>query len=154
MFYINIYIYIYICFSLFPGRLKSFSEYRKEKSHQWKGYCTTNKAKPKKENESKERDVIISIGLMEWREKEERLMAKRGKNSFYGSQICQLQSNYEFSRKINGSNFILTSMMFITKLITPFYTRTQLTLKTLCQVQMRPSVCIDINMRLEKISKG
>ena len=57
--------------------MKTYSEYRKEKSKQRKGYTTKNDLK--KEKETKQRDVVISIGLMDWREKDVKLMAKRGK---------------------------------------------------------------------------
>ena len=53
---------------------KTFTEYRKEKSKQWKGYTSK-----KKELVDKTKEVVISIGLMDWREKDCKLINKRGK---------------------------------------------------------------------------
>lgn len=53
--------------------LKSFADYRKQKSQQWKGYTS------KKMRWNKQKDVIISIGMMQWRESKLKLMCIRGK---------------------------------------------------------------------------
>ena len=56
--------------------MKTFSEYRKEKSKQWYGFTSKSS---KSKAQSKVQEVLISIGLMDWREKEAKLMYKRGK---------------------------------------------------------------------------
>ena len=64
----------------FADPVKSFAEYRKQKSKQWSGYTKKNqKERQSQDDKPKERKVNITIGLMEWRDKECKLMAKRGK---------------------------------------------------------------------------
>lgn len=59
--------------------MMTFQEYRKEKSKQWHGYTSNSGSKKQKATQPSVQDVVISIGLMEWREKEAKLMCKRGK---------------------------------------------------------------------------
>jgi len=73
LFYVSLYsLSLYLGSEITRGRTKTFEQYREQKSQQWKGFS-------KKSKKSKESNVVISIGLMEWREKECKLMIKRGK---------------------------------------------------------------------------
>ncbi|XP_028412774.1 uncharacterized protein LOC114535677 [Dendronephthya gigantea] len=60
--------------------IKSFADYRKAKGKQWKkSVSTKNPDKDKPNTKSKERDVCINIGLLEWNSKDNVLKPKRGK---------------------------------------------------------------------------
>jgi len=63
---------------LFPTvkKIKSFSEFRKAKGKQWKKSVSP---KSSDERKSKEREVCINIGLLEWNCNENILKPKRGK---------------------------------------------------------------------------
>lgn len=67
---------------LFPvvKTIKSLADYRKDKGKQWKKSVSSKLSDEKKLNaKSKERDVCINIGLLEWNIKESLLKPKRGK---------------------------------------------------------------------------
>ena len=55
--------------------IKSFASYKKSKGKEWNSKVSKTGDKAKK----KVPDVVISVGLMEWNEKEQLLKAKRGK---------------------------------------------------------------------------
>ena len=55
--------------------VKSFEMYKAEKGSQWKGKVS----KKRTENTYKKEEVTISIGLMEWNDKESKIKVKRGK---------------------------------------------------------------------------
>lgn len=63
---------------LFPTgkKIKSFADFRKAKGKQWKKSVSP---KNSDERRSKEREVCINIGLLEWNYKENVLKPKRGK---------------------------------------------------------------------------
>ena len=51
--------------------------YRREKGSQWKARVTSSSGKGKKQNKAS--DVVISIGLMEWHDRDIKLKSKRGR---------------------------------------------------------------------------
>ena len=55
--------------------VNSFEIYKAEKGSQWKGKVS----KKRTENTYKKEEVTISIGLMEWNEKESKIKIRRGK---------------------------------------------------------------------------
>ena len=55
--------------------VNSFEIYKAEKGSQWKGKVS----KKRTENTYKKEEVTISIGLMEWNEKESKIKVRRGK---------------------------------------------------------------------------
>ena len=55
--------------------VNSFEIYKTEKGSQWKGKVS----KKRTENSYKKEEVTISIGLMEWNEKESKIKVRRGK---------------------------------------------------------------------------